>query len=165
MTPWGHICIDVEVGELLYLGDAILEVTEIGNGFITVKSQSDYTFQEKERIKLTRGGFEYQSYLRDDVNEAFKFLAQCGITSIDYVAVPVECASDIVRPMNRFAVSDSDVRLRIAGLEPRNYEGIIAKIGSQTSLRNFEEILAELDSDKDAIMIDRTNLAYEIKTK
>ena len=50
MTPWKHMITDVKVGERLFLGDTVIEVTEIGAGFITVKSDRDYTFQRYERI-------------------------------------------------------------------------------------------------------------------
>ena len=50
MTPWKYMITDVKVGERLFLSDAVIEVTEISAGFITVKSDRDYTFQRNERI-------------------------------------------------------------------------------------------------------------------
>ena len=152
---------DVKVGERLFLSDAIIEVTEISVGFITVKSDRDFTFQENEKIKMNRNGTSY--WQRNDVNNAFVFLSKCGIDVIDYVAVPVERASDVVKPKNMFALPDEDTQLRNAGLRLRNYEGIIAKVGSYNGLFCFEEILSKLDSGKDAIMIDRTSLALDLK--
>ena len=42
------------------------------------------------------------------------------------------------------------------------FDGLVVKIGSETGLSNFEGILKELDSEKDAIMIDQSNLALEL---
>ena len=50
-------------------------------------------------------------------------------------------------------------------MRPRNYEGIIAKVGSYSGLYFFEEILSKLDADTDAIMIDRSTLGLELKFK
>jgi hypothetical protein len=98
---------DVKVVERLFLSNAIIQVTEISADFITVKSDRDYTFQENEKIKLNRNGTSY--WQRNDVNNAFVFLSKCGIDVIDYVAVPVERASDVVKPKNIFALPDDNI--------------------------------------------------------
>ena len=45
------------------------------------------------------------------------------------------------------------------------FNGLVAKIGSETGLENFEGILNELDAEKDAIMIDQSNLALEMTNR
>ena len=171
MTLWEHITTDVEIGERLVLGEVVLEVTDISAGVITVKSNRDYTFQENEKIRLARDGFDYLPYLVGNIDKAFKFLAQCGVNNIDYVAVPVEREDDITRVRNRFAFYNHDIKsidalneVELCNFEPF-YEGLIAKIGSEAGIDNFEEILRKLNNDKDAIMIDRTNLALELTDK
>ena len=171
MTLWEHITTDVEIGVRLLLGEVVLEVTDISAGVITVKSNRDYTFQENEKIRLARDGFDYLPYLVGNIDKAFKFLAQCGVSNIDYVAVPVEHEDDITRVRNRFAFYKHDIKaidalneVELCNFEPL-YEGLIAKIGSEAGIDNFEEILRNLNIDKDAIMIDRTNLALELTDK
>ena len=75
MTLWEHITTDVEIGERLLLGEVVIEVIEIYAGVITVKSNRNYTFQENEKIRLARGGFDYLPYLVGNIDKAFKFLA------------------------------------------------------------------------------------------
>ena len=162
--------ISTDVPKHIRLGEVLLEVIDIGASVITVKSHRDYTFQKNERISLIRGGIECLPYLNNgDINKAIKFLTQCGVESIDYVAVPIERASDLAIVLERLAFynleakdvsNDADLRK----IKPF-YEGLIAKIGSKAGLNDFEEILSKLNADKDAIMIDRTNLALELKNK
>ena len=95
MTLWEHLTTDVEIGERLHLGEVVVEVTDIAAGVITVKSDRDYTFQENERIKIARGGFDYQPYLLGDINKAFKFLGSTAYLEVDYLAVPVEYVSEV----------------------------------------------------------------------
>ena len=60
-------------------------------------------------------------------------------------------------------ISNLDIQLSRAGLSTREFQGLVAKVGSSTSLHNFEEILSKLDNSKDAIMIDRAKLSLELK--
>ena len=138
MTLKEHVTTDMAVCEHLLLGEVVLEVIEIGAGVITVKSNRNYTFQKNKKIRLARGGYD----LFGSVNKAFKFLTQCSVGSIDYVAVPVERAS-VIRVWKRFSFYNKNESL---GAEPF-YEGLVAKIGSEAGLNNFEEILSELDTD------------------
>ena len=87
------------------------------------------------------------------------------------MAVPVEREGDITRVRNRLAFYNHDIEaidvlneVELCNFEPF-YEALIAKIGSKAGIDNFEEILRKLNIDKDAIMIDRTNLALELTNK
>jgi hypothetical protein len=95
MMDSDNIYKDVEVGERLQFGEVVLEVTHIVGESIRVKSDRDYIFMEKygklnERIKSNRVGSSYEP-LRN--YKSLNFTMK-GI-SIDYVAYPVESASDI----------------------------------------------------------------------
>ncbi|MEE3928198.1 pyruvate kinase [Mycoplasmopsis ciconiae] len=137
---------DLVVGNQVLLDDGKLStiVTEVGNGWVKVKTENSHKLKTNKRINLPGVDFTLPFLAEKDINDV---IFGVNVGQIDYVAASFVNSAKNVKELRDLLDANNGKHVQI-----------ISKIESHLGIMNIDEIIEA----SDAIMVARGDLGLEI---